>query len=932
MSSGNVTRSKAAPRRRGTLAQRATGTHTSTSTASSAHTGRDQRCDSPEDDDGMRLDTCFGIDGFDATSRDTGDNHNMNAKRRGLEFKYEIPVAVHEEQTRRSHLRGSRADMSIHAQLLVQESLVDETILHHDESRRDMLRISIEERRARFVRTVTAIGCIVDGKLYKAVASGVEPYFKNRWRMRRAQSYRYIMCSNVLKVLSSTHALMPHRERLCRTLKRLSQTPSQAESCSESCHTAESMNFKHEISAETEISDTTGARDVSDVRQSPADRMRAIWAVALMLQLDEITSAVLQTICDTLPSDNLYARPVASADLARISAAIERAKTRPKAKRVEKVRPEPLSVASAPLIIAPRPQVSTLGMALDRAVSVTALASPPITSTDQPGSPTTPLASSVKFYSSSYPEESLETKGETELPATGSAISSSLPTGHKAIQLQPQHQIKAIYPNDMTPLMIAENVLTRPTPSATADEEYLKLPSLQLDMSEANPSDFLASHNSDLRPCTYGSNLDRRSSQLLGVSGYSNMDMFETFQKSPNFVSETISPPSALTETTAEAAFNFNQSAFRNGNCAAASPEYTQHPMYKSNYPDCQQPPSNSLSNPDAQAARNTTEQKNSPLQKPPSNLTRSCDLDQSALLSTYFSNFTMCKGPAIMSRPLDFGCSQSHANSEACIACANFPPTSSSVYKQDQYSSQPQNDLNSCDLNMLADHPILDRELYLPEECSNPPSGANQLWEELNQRTQFQQHQNQRFIMRRESSNSNASEYSCDSITSSCYDALPFDLLNYMGPSFPSSFMSVFPFDEELNNPDQKLNYQRSMREPQQSLFGRRPSEQLWSQNDAKALLRTVFDDNLSPEWVPPIPSRLHSSGNSMHTFGTNSFEDTEDISFSGLHMGSGIGANDGSSGLHALSFCDRLLTDSRSSLGGCDDGQMFALDAGSA
>ncbi|KAJ3222842.1 hypothetical protein HDU81_009562, partial [Chytriomyces hyalinus] len=172
MSSGNVTRSKG---RRGTLG---TGTHASTATGTSALKSRDQRCHSPDDDDGMHLDICFGIDGFDGASNDTADTDYTDEKERVSALTHEIHRAVLEEQTRHSHLRSSKADMSIHAQLLVQESFVDETILHHDESRRDMLRISIDERRARFVRTVTAIGCIVDGKLYKAVASGVEPYFK----------------------------------------------------------------------------------------------------------------------------------------------------------------------------------------------------------------------------------------------------------------------------------------------------------------------------------------------------------------------------------------------------------------------------------------------------------------------------------------------------------------------------------------------------------------------------------------------------------------------------------------------------------------------------------------------------------------------------------------------------------------------------------
>ncbi|KAI8616011.1 hypothetical protein BC830DRAFT_1119931, partial [Chytriomyces sp. MP71] len=106
-----------------------------------------------------------------------------------------------------------------------EEALVDEAMLHQEESRgdREFHQMPQHERRTRFVRTVRAIGRIVDGRMFRAVAKSVEEYFKKRWRMQRAQAYRFVMCSSVIAMLGPAvaDAQLPHRERLCRTLKKL---------------------------------------------------------------------------------------------------------------------------------------------------------------------------------------------------------------------------------------------------------------------------------------------------------------------------------------------------------------------------------------------------------------------------------------------------------------------------------------------------------------------------------------------------------------------------------------------------------------------------------------------------------------------------------------------------------------------------------------
>ncbi|KAI9352889.1 hypothetical protein BDR26DRAFT_850013 [Obelidium mucronatum] len=184
--------------------------------------------------------------------------------------------------------------------LAQKEQLVDEGILHQQDEHRDTLQMSVEARRERFVRTVKAIGFIVDNRLYRLVAKGVEAYFKTRWNMRRAQSYRFVMCGSVFKALAGLEdALLPHRERLCRTLKKRAM-------------------FKGPLS------------------------LRAVWLAALQVaEHEEVTSTVLAAVDDTLPDLMPDQLPLNPKTVRLVKDAWEKAQRRPKPKN-------PKSSSSAP--------------------------------------------------------------------------------------------------------------------------------------------------------------------------------------------------------------------------------------------------------------------------------------------------------------------------------------------------------------------------------------------------------------------------------------------------------------------------------------------------------------------------------------------------------------------------------------------------------
>ncbi|KAJ3092659.1 hypothetical protein HK102_004652 [Quaeritorhiza haematococci] len=79
------------------------------------------------------------------------------------------------------------------------------------------------KKHRKFKRTVMAVNNIVSNKLYKERTSSLEAYFKDYWKISRAQVYRFLDCASVLKHLEDFEQ-QPTRERLCRSIKRLSKS------------------------------------------------------------------------------------------------------------------------------------------------------------------------------------------------------------------------------------------------------------------------------------------------------------------------------------------------------------------------------------------------------------------------------------------------------------------------------------------------------------------------------------------------------------------------------------------------------------------------------------------------------------------------------------------------------------------------------------
>ncbi|KAJ3333101.1 hypothetical protein HDU76_011469 [Blyttiomyces sp. JEL0837] len=117
-----------------------------------------------------------------------------------------------------------------------QEEKMDASVLHQDDKEKEANKAAlsdpalIEKRRSRFIRTVRALKNVVSNKLYKATGQSLENYFKNSWNISRAQVYRLYDCGCVLEDLASFPVeQQPTRERLCRTLKKVTSSPEQVQ-------------------------------------------------------------------------------------------------------------------------------------------------------------------------------------------------------------------------------------------------------------------------------------------------------------------------------------------------------------------------------------------------------------------------------------------------------------------------------------------------------------------------------------------------------------------------------------------------------------------------------------------------------------------------------------------------------------------------------
>ncbi|KAI9094701.1 hypothetical protein DFS34DRAFT_240023 [Phlyctochytrium arcticum] len=87
------------------------------------------------------------------------------------------------------------------SKLKLEEQRIDLKVRHH------LNRDDHRKKQKRFKRTVMTVHAIVSLKLYKSKASSLEAYFRDAWKISRAQVYRFLDCAVVLNTdLRNNHA------------------------------------------------------------------------------------------------------------------------------------------------------------------------------------------------------------------------------------------------------------------------------------------------------------------------------------------------------------------------------------------------------------------------------------------------------------------------------------------------------------------------------------------------------------------------------------------------------------------------------------------------------------------------------------------------------------------------------------------------------
>ncbi|KAG4106982.1 hypothetical protein H8356DRAFT_1301818 [Neocallimastix lanati (nom. inval.)] len=112
------------------------------------------------------------------------------------------------------------------------ESYIDLSIFHiknrkkNKNSRKNRSDYEVRQetlkKQEKFRRTVLATKVIVSQKLYKAYSNSLEKYFNDKWKLSRAQVYRFLDCAKIIEKLSDFE-LQPCNERVCRSLNKLTK-------------------------------------------------------------------------------------------------------------------------------------------------------------------------------------------------------------------------------------------------------------------------------------------------------------------------------------------------------------------------------------------------------------------------------------------------------------------------------------------------------------------------------------------------------------------------------------------------------------------------------------------------------------------------------------------------------------------------------------
>jgi len=135
-----------------------------------------------------------------STTLYASDNSGQNRHTSSFEIPQQIPVHPPTPSNQGDSVTDTNSTSSAQlssnhsVDLNSEENRIDLRILHH------VSQDELSRKAAKFKRTVMAVHAIVTQKLYKSRSSSLETYFRDSWKISRAQVYRFLDCALVLKV------------------------------------------------------------------------------------------------------------------------------------------------------------------------------------------------------------------------------------------------------------------------------------------------------------------------------------------------------------------------------------------------------------------------------------------------------------------------------------------------------------------------------------------------------------------------------------------------------------------------------------------------------------------------------------------------------------------------------------------------------------